>query len=116
MKHILLVDDEEAIVYVFRRYLENAGHRVTAAARALEALGAGPVDMLVTDYRMPGMNGAELVMRLRETHPALPALIVTAYAGEVGTAPAGVRILNKPLAPQELVDAVALVLAGDPRS
>lgn len=111
--HILLVDDEEAIVYVFKRYLERAGYEVTAVVDPNEALAigsAGGVDMLVTDFRMPGMTGATLIARLRERHPALPALVVTAYGAEVGAA-AGVRVLNKPLPPQDLVDAVAQALS-----
>ena len=112
--HILLVDDEEAIVYVFQRYLERAGYRVTAVVDPNEALAigsAGGIDMLVTDYRMPGMSGADLIARLRELHPRLPALVVTAYGAEVGMAAPDVHVLNKPLAPQDLVDAVARALA-----
>lgn len=114
MAHILLVDDEEAIAYVFKRYLERAGHRVTAAVSPGEALEiglAGGIDMLVTDFRMPGMTGASLIARLRAQSPQLPALIVTAYGAEVGVTAPGVRVLNKPLGPQELVDAVAQTLA-----
>ena len=125
--HILLVDDEEAIVYVFRRYLELAGYRVSAVVDPAEALAigsAGGVDMLVTegdgitvfmlvtDFRMPGMTGASLVARLRELQPGLPALVVTAYGAEIDAAPAGVRVLSKPLAPQDLVDAVARTLGA----
>ena len=113
-RHILLVDDEEAIAYVFQRYLERAGYRVTALVDPLEALALGSlggVDMLVTDYRMPGMSGASLVARLRESHPGLPALIVTAYGAEVGVAADGVQVLSKPLPPQDLVEAVAQALA-----
>lgn len=112
--HILLVDDEEAIVYVFKRYLERAGYRVTAVVDPNDALAigsAGGIDMLVTDFRMPGMTGASLIARLRALHPGLPALIVTGYGAEVGAASADVRVLNKPLPPQQLVDAVALALA-----
>jgi CheY-like chemotaxis protein len=114
-KHILLVDDEEAITYVFQRYLERAGYRVTAAVTPGEALAicrTGMLDMLVTDFRMPGMTGASLIARVRELHPGLPALVVTAYGAEVEVAAADVRVLNKPLAPQELVDAVAQALAA----
>ncbi|KFC74486.1 response regulator [Massilia sp. LC238] len=112
--HILLVDDEEAIVYVFQRYLERAGYRVTAVVDPNEALAigsAGGIDMLVTDFRMPGMTGAELIARLRELHPELPALVVTAFGAEVGVAAADVQVLNKPLPPHDLVDAVARALA-----
>lgn len=112
--HILVVDDEEAIVYVFKRYLERAGYRVTAVVDPYEALAigsAGRIDMLVTDFRMPGMTGAGLIARLRELHPGLPALIVTAFGAEVGAAAPDVRVLNKPLPPQDLVDAVVRALA-----
>jgi len=114
MAHILLVDDEEAIVYVFTRYLERAGHRVSphvSPDAALLAAAGGGIDMLVTDFRMPHITGADLIRRLRETWPGLPALIVTAFGAEVAHAPEGVRVLNKPLAPQDLVDAVARALA-----
>jgi len=113
--HILLVDDEEAIAYVFKRYLERAGYRVTALASPAEALAVGAlggIDMLVTDFRMPGMTGAELIARLRALTPDLAALIVTGYGAEVGAAAQGVRVLNKPLPPQELVDAVTQALAA----
>jgi len=112
-QHILLVDDEEAVVYVFSRYLERAGYRVTARHDPVEALAASEgVDMLVTDFRMPGMTGGSLIARLRERMPALPALIVTAYRAEIGMSAPGVPVLNKPIAPQELVDAVTRVLAA----
>ena len=113
-RHILVVDDEEAIGYVFKRYLERAGYRVTAVVCPNEALAIGScggIDMLVTDFRMSGMTGASLVARLRALHPGLPAMIVTAYGGDVELAPAGVRVLSKPLAPQALVDAVEHALA-----
>lgn len=114
-RHILLVDDEEAVAYVFARYLERAGYRVTALLdprAALAAADAHPdIAMLVTDFRMPGMTGAELIARLRQRDPALPALIVTAYGAEVGVAASDVRVLSKPLAPQDMVDAVAAALA-----
>ncbi|QOY92680.1 response regulator [Massilia sp. UMI-21] len=114
MKHILLLDDEDAIAYVFRRYLERAGYRVTTCTSPADALAAGSrggVDLLVTDFRMPGMTGAAVIARLRALYPALPALIVTAYGAEVGALAADVRVLGKPLAPQDLVDAVAASLA-----
>ncbi|WP_379678918.1 response regulator [Massilia consociata] len=113
------MDDEEAIVYVFRRYLERAGFQVTAATNpvaAVAAAGAGAFDLLVTDYRMPGLSGSELVARLRVANPGLPALVVTAYGAEVALAEANVRVMNKPLSPADLVEAVrqALVQAVAP--
>lgn len=114
MAHILLVDDEEAIVYVFKRYLEQAGHQVTAVCDPIEAVTAAastPVDLLVTDYRMPVMSGGALIERLRRDQPALPAVIVTAYRAEAILPADNVRVLEKPLPPQALVDELERVVS-----
>lgn len=117
MQHVLLVDDEEAILYVFQKYLERAGFKVSTAATAMEAITvfeAGDIDALVTDQRMPGMQGDALVRRLRAARPSLPAIIVTAYAAECGPQLGDVPVLNKPVPPADLVSAVqrALAMAG----
>ena len=108
MQHVLLVDDEEAILYVFQQYLERAGFAVSTAANANAAIAlfeAGRVDALVTDQRMPGMKGDMLVQQLRSARPGLPAIIVTAYAGECSPDLVNVPVLNKPVAPADLVAA-----------
>jgi CheY-like chemotaxis protein len=113
-KHVLIVDDEMAIVYVFQRYFELHGFRVSAAHDAESALSLAqvePIDVLVTDYRMPGMNGGELVARLKEIKPDLPAIIVSGYSNEISTSPPGVRILGKLVEPTILVTSVREMLA-----
>ncbi|WP_288381521.1 response regulator [uncultured Massilia sp.] len=113
--HVLLVDDEEAILYVFRKYLERAGFAVSTAAGAMEAIAifdAGHVDVLVTDQRMPGMQGDALVQHLRAARPNLPAIIVTAYAAECSPDLRNVPVLNKPVPPADLVTAVQRALAA----
>jgi CheY-like chemotaxis protein len=115
MRHILLVDDEEAILYVFQKYLERAGFAVSTAANALDAIAlfeSSRVDALVTDQRMPGMTGDVLVQRLRSVRPGLPAIIVTAYAAECGPDLRNVPVLNKPVPPADLVAAVERSLAS----
>jgi len=114
MQHVLLVDDEEAIRYVFQRYLERAGFAVSTAAGADEATAifeAMQIDALVTDQRMPGQKGDALVQQLRAARPDLPAIIVTAYAAECSPDLRNVPVLNKPVPPAELVTAVERALA-----
>lgn len=115
MQHVLLVDDEEAILYVFQKYLERAGFAVSTAANAPDAIAlfaSGHVDALVTDQRMPGMRGDMLVQHLRSVRPGLPAIIVTAYAAECSPDLKNVPVLNKPVPPADLVAAVERALAS----
>ena len=71
-------------------------------------------DALVTDYAMPGMNGADLVLQAREQRPMLPALIITGYAGAEGLdrLPPDVAILRKPFQREDLVHAVKGLIEG----
>lgn len=109
MKRILLAEDDPAVSYILTRYLEKAGFAVRAAPdghAALALFDAEPADLVVTDFRMPGMNGEELIVALRARQPGLPALIVSAYGNELGVRIPGVRILSKPVAADELVGLV----------
>lgn len=106
MKRILLAEDDPAVSYILTRYLEKAGFAVQAAPDGRAALAlfeAEPADLLVTDLRMPGMNGEELILALRARQPGLPALIVSAYGNELSVQIPGVRVLSKPVAADELV-------------
>ncbi|MBI4840877.1 MAG: response regulator [candidate division NC10 bacterium] len=82
MKTILVVDDEEAIRLLYREELSDAGYQVQVAANASEALRmvqqARP-DLMTIDIKMPGMDGIELLRKVRETHRDLPIIICTAY-------------------------------------
>jgi CheY-like chemotaxis protein len=111
---ILVVDDEEAILYVFERYLSVAGYRVVVAANGADAVRAGeagPFDLLITDFRMPGMNGVEVIHALRRLQPALPALVISANPIEAGTMPKGVRFLSKPVSMADLLGLIPSLLA-----
>jgi CheY-like chemotaxis protein len=113
-KHVLIVDDEMAIVYVFQRYFEMRGFRVSTAYDADSALSLAKVesiDALVTDYRMPGLTGGELVARLKDIKPDLPAIIVSGYSHEIDANFPGVRIVGKPIDPTILVTSVQEMLA-----
>jgi CheY-like chemotaxis protein len=82
MKTILVVDDEEAIRLLYQEELSEAGYRVQVAANGEEALGMlrqGRPDLMTIDLKMPGMDGIELLRRVREVHRDLPIIISTAY-------------------------------------
>ena len=82
MKHILVVDDEPGMLRLLSRALSSMQYRVSAASggpAALAAIGPEPIDLLVTDYRMPDMNGRELISAVRVRQPGLKALVVTGF-------------------------------------
>lgn len=114
-QHILVVDDEEAISYVFERYLSIAGYRVSTAnggADALRVFAAGPADLVITDFRMPGMNGIDLIGRLRALDPDLPALLISANPVDVAAVPDDVRFLPKPVSMPDLPGLAAAMIAA----
>ncbi|MBI4572664.1 MAG: response regulator [candidate division NC10 bacterium] len=82
MKIILVVDDEEAIRFLYQEELGEAGYHVEVASDGQEALRMVQQrrpDLMTVDIRMPGMDGIELVRRVREIHRDLPIIICTAY-------------------------------------
>ncbi|GIX07514.1 MAG: hypothetical protein KatS3mg115_1917 [Candidatus Poribacteria bacterium] len=82
MPTVLVVDDERTQLILLKRLLARAGYEVQTAEGAEEALQivqTQPVSVVVTDIRMPGMSGRELLERLRELDPKLPVIIMTAY-------------------------------------
>jgi CheY-like chemotaxis protein len=80
--HVLLVDDDPAVLYVGQALLEELGHSVTAAPGAEAALAAfgrdpGQFDLALLDEQMPRMPGSTLVLELRRTRPGLPVIIAS---------------------------------------
>jgi PAS domain S-box-containing protein len=104
-KRVMLVEDDTAVRLLLTRLLTRLGHRVSGVGSGTEALerldadGAESPDLLVTDVRMPGMQGPELARRMRARLPELPVLFVSAYASEIADevlAMPHVRVLDKP--------------------
>jgi response regulator RpfG family c-di-GMP phosphodiesterase len=80
---ILLVDDEESILNSLRRLLRGQPYDVllaTSGAQALEMLAQQPVDLVMSDARMPNMDGASLLAQVRQLHPAAIRIMLTGYA------------------------------------
>jgi CheY-like chemotaxis protein len=100
---ILLVDDHPEVRTTTAAILTELGHTVIEATNGKEALlalknGAGGCDLLISDYAMPHISGAEFVRRARQMLPDVPAIIITGYAEAeaVRDRPEGVEILLKP--------------------
>jgi DNA-binding NtrC family response regulator len=82
-ERVLIVDDEPDMVENCTRILRRAGYRCLSAtdpARAMALLESERPDVLLTDLKMPGMDGLELLRRARELDPALPVIVITAFA------------------------------------
>ena len=82
-EHVWVIDDDHAIRWVLEKALQRDNMTVStfeSAAGVLDALGRGRPDAIMADIRMPGMNGLELLSRLREQAPELPVIIMTAHS------------------------------------
>jgi CheY-like chemotaxis protein len=116
MATILLVDDEPAMRSVLRRVLERCGHEVTEAAggyEAVKALSAAAYDLVITDVKMPGMGGLEVLRQVSELQPGVPAIAISGAADDFD-APRGVAVLMKPFPMDTFVSAVERALGeGD---
>ena len=83
MKTILVVDDDEAIRTLLQEELEDEGYKVLIAINARDALkmvAAEPLDLVILDIRMPGMDGLEALPRILGIKEALPVILNTAYS------------------------------------
>jgi len=82
---VLIVDDEEDILWGLSGELSRQGLEVMTASKGTEALDLlkkGKVDFLITDIRMPDISGVELLLKARELHPELKVIVMTAYGSE----------------------------------
>ncbi len=81
--HVWVIDDDATMLWVLERALERAGMHVTGFARgdtALDHLEVAPPDVVITDVRMPGIDGLSLAERVRAERPSLPVLVMTAHS------------------------------------
>ena len=88
---ILLVDDNANGLAARKTVLEELGHKVvtaTSGADALDHFAAHTIDLVVTDYKMPRMDGLELISRLRGQSPTLPIVLLSGFTETLGLAEA----------------------------
>jgi len=111
---ILLVDDEELVRHGTADMLRDIGYEVLTAASGAEALmllrSGTDINLLVTDYLMPGMNGVDLVQAAGSVVPGLPALLITGYSNIASGPGAALQRLAKPFRQVDLAARVAELL------
>ncbi len=108
--HVLVVDDAPSAVFLLEGYLQDGGYRTrgfTDSAEALREAMTGRYDLVIADYRMPGMDGDEMLHIIRQELPGLPGIIVTEH-GSVEHAVQAIKqgvdyYLLKPVSREELL-------------
>lgn len=108
-RRILLVDDDSAVRHVTQTMLTELGCEVAALGDALAAIALlrtpAPFDLLLADFAMPELNGAELMRHAAQLRPALPTIIITGYADvEPLDAVPAASLLQKPFRREQLAD------------
>ncbi len=114
---VLVVEDDTTVREITRRYLGDAGYAVDEAADGVAGLHSArtnPPDAVVLDVMLPGLSGLEVCRALRDTHPRLPIVMLSAL-GDEGDRVAGLEYgaddyVTKPFSARELVLRVAAVL------
>lgn len=113
---VLVVDDEAIVRTWIARLLRKDGHSVEEAADGAEALGVALADsigfdLVITDIRMPVIDGWDLGRRIKERFPDLPILYISGYDVQQ-PGPYGGTFLRKPFEPEDLLRQVAQLLRG----
>jgi two-component system, cell cycle sensor histidine kinase and response regulator CckA len=117
---VLVVDDEDAVRTLACRMLTSAGYQALQAGHGREAIAtieqhAGAIHLVLTDIKMPGMNGRELGRHVEQRWPGRPVLYMSGFASEVfqgGLLEPGAPFLSKPFTQQDLALKVRSLLGG----
>jgi FixJ family two-component response regulator len=119
-KDVLIVDDEKNIRLTLSMALEPLGLNIVTAVNgedALSVLKTRDIDIILLDLKMPGIDGIEVLRRVRELHSDIRVIIITAH-GTIDSAVEAMKLgavdfIQKPFAPQEIRDIVSRVIARD---
>jgi signal transduction histidine kinase len=116
---ILVVDDQELICELIAECLKSDGHKTQTAANgreALELFRKTPADLVITDQSMPGMNGVQLSVSIKQQAPNTPVILLTGFGEELnaaGHAPGGVNlVVGKPVSAADLRRAIHQVVSA----
>jgi CheY-like chemotaxis protein len=114
-KQILLVEDDPGARASIKLLLAIDRHKVVEApggAEAIELLMSQAFDLVILDYFMPGMQGSQIALHIREIVPSLPILMITAYLEKLGDSDKPVdAVLGKPFAIEDLRRVIAKLLS-----
>jgi DNA-binding NtrC family response regulator len=115
MSKILVVDDEPSILLLVRLALSQAGHEVVTAPdaeSAIEHCRAQCFDAVLTDVRMPGMDGHDLARWVATNHPGTATALMSGYDLKCEMCPFAPRcvLLNKPFRPKEVISTIERLL------
>lgn len=114
-KRILIVDDEAKVAFFLQESFESLGRgyqviRADSGESALAEIELAPFDVVITDFKMPGMSGLELMQRVREGHPDTRVILITAYGSDDVEAETrrlqAYRYFTKPFHVEDLITAV----------
>ncbi|HZR17871.1 MAG TPA: response regulator [Verrucomicrobiae bacterium] len=115
-KHILLAEDDPVVAHTLRMALAVDGHSVEIAedgGQALDMFNLGKYDLVITDFRMPNMDGMELAEAIKTRSPATPVILITAYLEMIQRTGGRVSnvdvLLGKPCSVIELYNALRRV-------
>ena len=114
---ILIVDDDPGIINAIRIGLISLGHKLVAAEDGCHALKiiemsaehAEPVEIMVADLKMPGMNGLELIRTVKQMRPEIGTILITAYGSDdirKEVSSLGCGYLEKPFTPEKLMETI----------
>jgi CheY-like chemotaxis protein len=117
---VLVVDDEEAVRHLACRMLTWTGYQALAASHGREAIAtmeqhAAAIHLVLTDIKMPGMNGRELGRHVEQRWPGKPILYMSGFASEVfqgGLLETGAPFLSKPFTQDDLTRKIRGLLPG----
>ena len=119
---ILLIEDDLHLAAILQKLLRREGYQVDAATRGDDGLArsrAQPYDLVLTDLKLPGVDGLSLISQMHASNPRLPIIVMTAH-GTTETAIEATKLgayeyLLKPCEPQELLDLIASAVAHSQR-
>lgn len=115
--NVLIVDDDPAFNKMLGSYLERKKYQVLSvhsADSALKLLSEKEIDLVLTDFKLPGTNGLELISLIKEKSPTLPVILITTYS-DVRTAVNSIKLgafefVTKPIIPEELLATMEMAL------